>query len=57
MEKEIIDADDYANWLKWVSDVEKRKQAIFESTSCTQIFVLLQVHEAKSGGSHNNYSE
>jgi hypothetical protein len=57
MEEEIIDANDYANWLKWVSDVEKRKQAIFEFTSCVKFLVLLQVHEADNGGFHNNYNE
>jgi hypothetical protein len=25
MEEEIIDADDYANWIKWVFYVEKGK--------------------------------
>jgi hypothetical protein len=57
MEEKIKDTDDYANWFKWVSDVEKRRQAIFESTSCAKIPLLLQVHKAESDGSHTNYSE
>jgi hypothetical protein len=48
MEEEIIDANDYADWLKWVFDVKKRKHAIFESTSCAKVPILLQVHKAKS---------
>ncbi len=47
MEEEIIDVDDYADWLKWVSNAEKRKQYIFESTSCAEVPVLLQVHKSK----------
>jgi hypothetical protein len=57
MEEEIIDADDYANWIKWVFDVEERKHAIFESTSCAKVPILLQVHQANSSGSHNNCNE
>jgi hypothetical protein len=25
IKEEISNADDYANWLKWVSDVERRR--------------------------------
>ncbi len=46
MEEEIIDVDDYADWLKWVSNAEKRKQDMFESTSA-EVPVLLQVHKSK----------
>jgi hypothetical protein len=56
-EEEIIDVDDYADWLKWVSNVEKRKQDIFESTSCVEVPILLQVHKVENGGSHNNCNE
>jgi hypothetical protein len=57
MEEEITNTNDYVYWLKWVSDAEKRKQSIFESTSCVEIPILLQVHKAKSGDSHNNFNE
>ncbi len=57
MEEEITDTDDYVNQLKWVFNVEKRKHAIFESTSCAKMLILLQVHEVESGGFHNNYSK
>jgi hypothetical protein len=40
-----------------VSDAEKRKQSIFESISCAEVLVLLQVHKAESGDSHNNFNE
>jgi len=56
MEEEIIDIDNYVDWLKWVFDAKKRKHAMFESTKCVEIPILLQVHEAKSGGFNNNSS-
>jgi len=57
MEEEITNADDYADWIKWVSDAEKGKQAIFETTNCVEVPVLLQVHQIDSGDSHNNCKE
>jgi hypothetical protein len=36
---------DYADWIKWVSDAKKGKQAIFETSNCAKIPVLLQVHQ------------
>jgi hypothetical protein len=54
MEEEIIGANDYVDWIKWVSDVKKGKHAIFESTNYAKMFVLLQVHQTESGDSHNN---
>jgi len=57
MEEKIIDIHNYANWLKWVSNAEKRKQAIFESTSCAKVPILLQVQKVESNGFPNNYSE
>jgi hypothetical protein len=57
MEEEITDADDYADWIKWVSDAEKGKQAIFETTNCAEVPILLQVHQIDSGDSHNNCKE
>ncbi len=55
MEEEITDADDYANWIKWASDAEKGKQAIFEIANRAEVLVLLQVHQVNRGDSHNNY--
>jgi hypothetical protein len=41
MEEEITNANDYANWIKWVSDIKKGKHAIFESTNCATMPILL----------------
>jgi len=43
MGEEIIDVDDYVDWLKWVFDAKKSKHAMFESTHYVQIPILLEV--------------
>jgi hypothetical protein len=40
-----------------VSNVEKRKQAMFESINYAKIPVLLQVHQVENGGLNNNSNE
>jgi hypothetical protein len=57
MDEEITNADDYADWIKWASDAEKGKQAIFESTNYAEVHVLLQVHQTNNGDAHNNCKE
>jgi hypothetical protein len=49
MEEKITDADDYADWLKWVFDAEQSRHAMYESTHCAEIPVLLQVDQTKGG--------
>jgi len=43
MKEEITDADDYADWIRWVSDAEQGKQAFPGATTCAEVPVLLQV--------------
>ncbi len=43
MEEEITNVDDYVDQLKWVSDAEQSRQAMYESTHYVKIPVLLQV--------------
>jgi len=43
MKEEITDADDYADWIRWVSDVEQGKQALLGAANCAEVPVLLQV--------------
>jgi hypothetical protein len=42
MKEEIIDADEYADWIRWVSDAERRRQAMYESTRGVVVPPLLQ---------------
>ncbi len=36
MEEEIINANDYVDWLRWVSYAEQSRQAMYESTHCAK---------------------
>ncbi|CAM6024189.1 unnamed protein product [Sphagnum balticum] len=42
MEEEIIDVDNYADWLRWVSNAEQSGQAKYESRHDATIPPLLQ---------------
>jgi hypothetical protein len=44
MKEEITDTYDYADWIQWVSDAEKGKQASREATRCAEVPALLQIH-------------
>ncbi len=36
MTEENLDGDDYADWIKWSSDVEENRLAECESAQCTR---------------------
>jgi hypothetical protein len=57
MEEEIIDVDDYANWLRWVSDAKQSRHAMYESTHYATILLLLQVHQAEGCNLDSNSTE
>jgi hypothetical protein len=57
MEEEITDVDDYTDWLRWVSDVEQNRQAMYESTHYAAILMLLQVHQVEGGDLDNKSTE
>jgi hypothetical protein len=42
MAEEVMDADDYADWIRWVSDAEESRQDMCESTHDGPISLLLQ---------------
>jgi hypothetical protein len=42
MAKEVTDANDYTDWIRWVSDVEQSKQDMCESTHDAPVPLLLQ---------------
>jgi hypothetical protein len=41
MDEEIIDADDYADWMRWVSDAKQSRRAVYETTHDAAIPLLL----------------
>jgi len=57
MKEEITDADDYANWIRWVSDAEQGKQALLGAANCVEVHVLLQVQQMDTANSHNSFKE
>jgi hypothetical protein len=42
MAKEVIDSDDYTDWIRWASDAEQNRQAVYESIHDLPIPLLLQ---------------
>jgi hypothetical protein len=44
MTEEIANGDDYVDWIRWVSDAEKSRQTVHESTHDVLVPLLLQQH-------------
>jgi hypothetical protein len=42
MAEEVTDVDDYADWIRWVSDAKQSRQDMCESTHYAPIPLLLQ---------------
>jgi hypothetical protein len=42
MAQEVTDSDNYADWIKWVSDAEQSRQAMYESTQDLPVPLPLQ---------------
>jgi len=57
MKEEITDADDYVDWIKWVSDAEQGKQALPGTANRAKVPVLLQVQQMDIADSHNSFKE
>jgi len=51
MKEEIIDADDYADWIRWAADGEGRKKGLSQATKATKESVLLQIQEVETTAS------
>ncbi len=57
MREETADADDYADWIKWVADAEQRKQALAGSVTNAEVHVLLQVQQLNDAAPCNNFND
>ncbi len=42
MNEEVTDADDYADWMRWVADAEQSRRAMSESTPDAVVTLMLQ---------------
>jgi hypothetical protein len=49
MDEKITDANDYADWMRWVSDAEQSRRAMYESTRDAAVPLLLQLPSLNSG--------
>ncbi len=47
MKEEVVDADDYADWIRWVADEGHCKQNPSEAANATGKSVLRQVQQVK----------
>ncbi len=41
MTKEVTDSDDYADWIRWVSDAKQSRQVVYESIQDSPVPLLL----------------
>ncbi len=57
MKEEITDADNYADWIRWVADAEQGKKALSGATNGAEVSVLLQVQHMDITDSHNSPKE
>jgi len=57
MKEEVTDADDYADWIRWVFDAEQGKQALPGAATWAEVPVLLQVHQMNIANSYNSFKE
>ncbi len=57
MKEEITDADNYADWIRWVTDEEQGRRAISRATNGAEVSVLLQVQHMDITDFHDNLKE
>jgi hypothetical protein len=43
LKEEVTDADDYADWIQWAAEEERRMQSLVEAASAAEESVLLQI--------------
>jgi hypothetical protein len=41
MNEEVTDADDYADWMRWVSDTKQNRRAMCECTPNAAVTLVL----------------
>jgi hypothetical protein len=55
--EEITNFDDYADWIQWVSDAEKGKQASRVAARGAEVPALLQIHQVSGNDAHFNHKK
>ncbi len=57
MKEETADADDYADWIKWVADAEQKKHAHTNDVTSAEVPILLQVQQLNDVASCNSFKK
>ncbi len=57
MKEELTNADDYADWIQWANDEERRMQSLSEVTILAEESVLLQVQRMEINDSDDRVEE
>jgi hypothetical protein len=52
MKEELSDADDYADWLLWVSNVEERRQDSRQPEQCAKAHGVFQIDQVTTSRAH-----
>jgi len=57
MREELTDADDYADWIQWADDEERRMQSLSEAAIAAEESVLLQIQWMEIDDSGGGFEE
>jgi hypothetical protein len=57
MKEEVTDADDYADWIRWAAEEERRMQSLAEAASAAEESVLLQIQQMDIADCSGNVEE
>jgi hypothetical protein len=57
LKEEVTDADDYADWIQWAVEEERRMQSLAEAASAAEELVLLQIQQMDIADCSGNVEE
>jgi len=57
MKEELTDDDDYADWIQWAADEERRMQSVSEAAIAAEESVLLQVQQMEIANASGDVRE
>ncbi|CAM6059871.1 unnamed protein product [Sphagnum tenellum] len=57
MKEQLTDDDDYADWIQWAADEERRMQSVSEAATAAEESVLLQIQQMEIADSSGDVRE
>jgi len=57
MREELTDDDDYADWIQWADDEERRMQSLSDATITAEESVLLKIQRMEINDSGDGFEE